>query len=151
MYVCVCNEGSVHIHKILYTCYRYRICALPSAPTPPSFATCDFGPGKTFQKRSVSSPAPVTIVWPSGEMARYRTRSVCPVNVASFDMLGYRQTMIWFCEYPCVDTISFTFLLQTRLHTCEPVSTHPRGVLVTVFQKRMHRSAVPPPLASKPC
>ena len=25
-----------------------------------------FGPGKTFQKRSVSSPAPVTIVCPSG-------------------------------------------------------------------------------------
>ena len=29
-----------------------------------------FGPGKTFQKRSVSSPAPVTIVWPSGDIAR---------------------------------------------------------------------------------
>eukprot|EP00053_Salpingoeca_punica_P014941 m.136399 g.136399 ORF g.136399 m.136399 type:complete len:84 (+) comp16585_c0_seq1:490-741(+) len=25
---------------------------------------------KTFQKRSVSSPAPVTMVWPSGDMAR---------------------------------------------------------------------------------
>ena len=33
------------------------------------------GPGKTFQKRSVSSPAPVTMVRPSGEMARYSTRS----------------------------------------------------------------------------
>jgi hypothetical protein len=30
------------------------------------------GPGKTFQKRSVSSPAPVTMVWPSGEMAMYQ-------------------------------------------------------------------------------
>ena len=29
-----------------------------------------FGPGKTFQKRSVSSPAPVTIVCPSGDIAR---------------------------------------------------------------------------------
>ena len=28
------------------------------------------GPGNTFQKRSVSSPAPVTIVCPSGDMAR---------------------------------------------------------------------------------
>ena len=37
-----------------------------------------FGPGKTFQKRRVSSPAPVTIVWPSGDIARYSTRSVCP-------------------------------------------------------------------------
>ena len=42
-----------------------------------------FGPGKTFQKRSVSSPAPVTIVCPSGDMARYSTRSVWPVSVAT--------------------------------------------------------------------
>jgi len=34
----------------------------------------DFVLGNTFQKRSVSSPAPVTMVWPSGEMARYSTR-----------------------------------------------------------------------------
>ena len=31
--------------------------------------------------------------------------------------------MIWFWEYPWVETISLTFLLHTRLHTCEPVST----------------------------
>jgi hypothetical protein len=31
------------------------------------------GPGKAFQNRSVSSPAPVTIVCPSGDMARYKT------------------------------------------------------------------------------
>lgn len=30
--------------------------------------------GKTFQNRNVSSPAPVTIVLPSGLIARYRTR-----------------------------------------------------------------------------
>ena len=30
--------------------------------------------GKTFQNRRVSSPAPVTIVLPSGLIARYRTR-----------------------------------------------------------------------------
>lgn len=29
-----------------------------------------FGPGNTFQKRNVSSPAPVTMVCPSGDMAR---------------------------------------------------------------------------------
>jgi hypothetical protein len=32
-----------------------------------------FGPGNAFQNRSVSSPAPVTIVWPSGDIAKYRT------------------------------------------------------------------------------
>lgn len=39
---------------------------------------------------------------------------------------------------------------QARLQTCEPVSTHCIGCPVKVFQKRMHRSAVPPPLASRP-
>ncbi len=35
-------------------------------------------PGNTLQKRSVSSPAPVTMFWPSGDTARYSTRSVWP-------------------------------------------------------------------------
>jgi len=53
---------------------------------------------------------------------------------------------------PCVDTSSFTFLLHTRLHTWLPVSTQLSAVLVSVmvFQERMQRSALPPPLASKP-
>ena len=55
-----------------------------------------FGPGKTFQKRSVSSPAPVTIVCPSGLIAKYNTRSVCPVSVATFCIDEYRHTTIWF-------------------------------------------------------
>lgn len=55
---------------------------------------CGFGPGKTFQKRNVSSPAPVTIVWPSGDIAKYRTRKVCPVSVASLLIFGYFHTMI---------------------------------------------------------
>ena len=59
--------------------------------------------------------------------------------------------MIWFWEYPWVETISLTFLLHTRLHTCEPVSTQLSAVSVVVFQKRIHRSAVPPPLANRPC
>ena len=42
------------------------------------------------------------------------------------------------------------FLLQQRLQTCEPVSTQLSGDAVCVFQKRMHRSAVPPPEASSP-
>ena len=60
----------------------------------------DFLPGKTFQNRKVSSPAPVTIVCPSGDIARYNTRYVCPVKVATFAMEGYFQRMIWFNEYP---------------------------------------------------
>lgn len=55
---------------------------------------CGFGPGNTFQKRRVSSPAPVTIVWPSGDIARYNTRSVWPVSVASLLIVGYFHTMI---------------------------------------------------------
>jgi hypothetical protein len=35
--------------------------------------------------------------------------------------------------------------------TCEPVSMVLSFVVVAVFQNRMHRSAVPPPDASKPC
>lgn len=52
------------------------------------------GPGKTCQKRRVSSPAPVTIVDPSGDMAKYRTLYVWPVSVATLDMVGYFHTTI---------------------------------------------------------
>lgn len=45
---------------------------------------------------------------------------VCPVSVASLVMLGYFQAMIWFWLYPCVLTISFAFLLHSRLHTWLP-------------------------------
>lgn len=40
---------------------------------------------------------------------------------------------------------------QARLQTWEPVSVHCKGWPVSVFQKRMQRSAVPPPEASRPC
>lgn len=40
---------------------------------------------------------------------------------------------------------------HARLQTCDPVSTHCRGWPVRVFQNLIHRSAVPPPLASRPC
>lgn len=42
---------------------------------------------------------------------------VCPVRVVTFVMLGYRHTMIWFREYPCVLTISLMFFDHIRLHT----------------------------------
>lgn len=48
-------------------------------------------------------------------------------------------------------TSSLACLDQARLHTCDPVSMHCRGCPVSVFQKRMQRSAVPPPEARSPC
>lgn len=48
-------------------------------------------------------------------------------------------------------TSSLVCLDQARLQTCEPVSVHCRGWPVNVFQKRMQRSAVPPPEANRPC
>ena len=42
---------------------------------------------------------------------------VWPVRVVTLVMLGYRQTMIWFREYPCVLTISLIFLDHMRLQT----------------------------------
>jgi len=59
-------------------------------PSPPVL----FAPGKAFQNLSVSSPAPVTIVCPSGDMARYSTRNVCPVNVVTLVILGYLHKII---------------------------------------------------------
>lgn len=41
----------------------------------------------------------------------------------TFDMDGYFHTMIWFWEYPCVLTSSFTFLHQARLQTCNRKQT----------------------------
>ena len=63
----------------------------------------------------------------------------------------YLQSMIWFWEKPCVETSSLTFLDHARLQTWLPVSICCRCVPVLVFQKRMVRSAVPPPEAKRPC
>jgi hypothetical protein len=102
--------------------YRSTEPAIEGNSNPPS-SFCDIlRPGKQFQNLSVSSPAPVTIVLPSGETARYRTRYVWPVSVASFCIVGYFHTMIWFNEYPWVLTIPLQFLLHAKLQTCDPVS-----------------------------
>ena len=53
-----------------------------------------FTEGNTFQNLKVSSPAPVTMLCPSGDIDRYRTLYVCPVNVATFCIEGYFQTII---------------------------------------------------------
>jgi len=79
----------------------------------------EFGDRNTFQNQSVSSPAPLTMVCPSGEIARYNTLYVWPVKVASLDIVGYLQTIIWFWEYPWVLTSSFTFFDHTRLQTLD--------------------------------
>jgi hypothetical protein len=44
-------------------------------------------------------------------------RKECPVRVAIFCMLGYFHTITWLREYPCVETISFTFFDHMRLQT----------------------------------
>lgn len=62
-----------------------------------------------------------TNTWPSGDIARYNTLIVCPVRVATFPIDGYFHTIIWFWEYPCVLTSSFTFLLHARLQTWERI------------------------------
>ena len=49
--------------------------------------------GKIFQNLSLSSPAPVTIELPSGFIAKYKTRKVCPVRVAIFSIDGYFHTI----------------------------------------------------------
>lgn len=48
-------------------------------------------------------------------------------------------------------TISFTFLENNKLQTYDPVSTDDISYIYSVFQKRMHLSAVPPPLDNNPC
>lgn len=65
--------------------------------------------------------------------------------------LGYFHTTTWFRLYPCVLTISCTVDDHTKLHTCDPVSIRWIGNAVVTFQNRMCLSAVPPPLAGKPC
>src|SRR5207237_8461639 len=116
-----------------------------SSPVLPAFLP------KTFQNLSVSSPAPVTIVVPSGLQLRYRTRYVCPVRLTTCSIFGYFHTTIWFWLYPCVLTISSEFLLHARLHTWLPVSTSLIIAPVLVFQNLMLRSAVPPPEARRWC
>ena len=47
-------------------------------------------------------------------------------------------------------TNSLQFLLKTRLQTCDSVGRQLNSVPCKVFQKRMHLSAVPPPLTRSP-
>lgn len=60
---------------------------------------------------------------------------------------------LWRCRAGLSDSLtsSLACLDQAKLQTWEPVSMHCSGCPVRVFQKRMQRSAVPPPEASSPC
>jgi hypothetical protein len=106
--------------------------------------------GKTFQNLRVSSPAPVTIFYPHGLIARYSTLYECPVRVITFFIDGYFQTIIWFWEYPWVDTISFVVFENNKLQTWDPVSIELIERNYRVSQNLMHLSAVPPPVARSP-
>jgi hypothetical protein len=71
---------------------------LAGSITEVSFASLPFVEGKAFQKRRVSSPAPVTIVSPSGLIAKYKTLRLWPVNVATFFIEGYFHITMAFSE-----------------------------------------------------
>ena len=116
----------------------------------------------TFQKRNVSSPAPVKIDSPDGLTARYNTRYVCPVNVVVFcterlsQLSVVFQRLIWFKLYPWVVIISLEILEKTKLQTWEPkiknylpVSMQWFCFRVLVEKNLICLSAVPPPEASK--
>jgi hypothetical protein len=64
-------------------------------------------------------------------------------------MVGYFQTISWFCVKPCDDTSSFSWRLHISAVTWEFVSISFNKEPVCVFQKQMRLSAVPPPEASR--
>lgn len=61
----------------------------------------------TVQKRRVSSPAPVTMVSPQGDIARYSTRYVCPVGEMCAHVV--RLSTITFRVAVCRVFHSFTY------------------------------------------
>lgn len=66
-------------------------------------------------------------------------------------MFGYDQMLISFWEYPCVLTTSWRDLLNYKLHIWDPVSYEQIIYPVNTFLILIIRSAVPPPVANKPC
>ena len=84
-------------------------------------------------------------------MARYRTLWVWPIKVATLFNLGYDQILISFWEYPWVLTSSCIFLLNAKLQIWEPVSFYATIWPVRTFLNLRVLSAVPPPVARRPC
>lgn len=77
---------------------------------------CQFRTSAAMLSLCVSNVTTNRFRLPRRRQAHVSTR--LPVSVASLLMLGYFQMMIWFWEYPCVDTISFTLRDHEMLHTC---------------------------------
>ena len=74
-------------------------------------------------------------------------RALCPVSPPSSCVVLPRHS--WFCEYPCDESSSRSCLFHCSAHTWLCVSTELSIWPVLVFQNLMHRSAVPPPEASR--
>ena len=72
-----------------------------------------------------------------------------PVSSDALTMCGYFHRMSWLCEKPCDETISLSCTDHCSAQTCECVSTALTNAPLLVFQKRIMRSAVPPPEASR--
>lgn len=70
-----------------------------------------------YKKYSIVQHRTVRYRVVSNAVAWTRYLRVCPVKVAIFCMVGYFHTITWLREYPCVDTISFTFFDHIKLHT----------------------------------
>ena len=138
------------MNELLYIYKNWYQCKVQLKLFVPELIPLFFKLGNIFQKRRVSSPAPVTIFYPHGLIERYKTRKEWPVNVATFYIVGYFHTIIWFKEYPWVETISLDVFENIKLQTWDPVSIALIGCNVWVFQNLMHLSAVPPPVAKSP-
>ena len=73
-------------------------------------------------------------------------------NVSTTVGLKSEDEKVWKVEVDMfwMHTSSEECFDQAKLQTCEPVSMHCMGWFVSVFQNRIQRSAVPPPLAKSP-
>mmetsp|Transcript_4860 Transcript_4860/g.10685 ORF Transcript_4860/g.10685 Transcript_4860/m.10685 type:complete len:277 (-) Transcript_4860:511-1341(-) len=103
-----------------------------------------------FQKRNASSAPADNTVDSSGARASPKTRPLCPVNVANFWKLGYRQTFNSLFTYPCPDTNSLSCGFQTNALTCDPLSVEAMHTPLVAFHNLICLSAVPPPVARRP-
>ena len=95
---------TTHLNLVVF-CYVFKeLLVIVHLMTKAEFSICEpifliFADlGKTFQNRRVSSPAPVTMDSPSGLIARYNTRRLCPVKVDSLRIEGYFQTTMALSE-----------------------------------------------------
>ena len=73
--------------------------------------------GHTFQRQIVSSAAALATILPSGEARTNKIRDVWFFRSATLAILGYFQTVSWFCENPWPETISLYSAFQTREQT----------------------------------